>query len=395
MLKAFSPLRKSGSESCLSDCDQIPWKRTAIRKRNPSGASMEAQDETVMLSPPPPQEMVAPDRCTAASEGLFGEADGGPAKIDMVIPELRIDKAYSLSVDTLQCLGYESCDESDGERSRENLARGKRKTSLHADSGSGSMVWRTYSESHLNRVDGLEVPDGLNKKKEMKTTGSGWSLPSPKSMRKQRRAAKMAAAKQHLLSFFGGSSKSLASSVESDLGLECDNERARHRNKREKHKRSHLTLFRLWTSPISSHIHGLRPPAHEALKWGESLDKLLADQYGKAAFRGFLQTEFSEENLDFWMACEEYKKSKANAKLQGKARKIFDQYIAIQAPKEVNLDSNTREITNHNILLPTRNCFDLAQKRIYGLMEKDSYPRFLRSELYQELAHPKQANGAM
>lgn len=347
-----------------------------------------------MLSPPP-QEMLAPDLCTAASKGLGVEADGVPPKTDMVIPELRVDKAYSLSVDTLQCLGYESCDESDGERSRENLARGKRKTSLHADGGSGGMVWRTYSESHLNRVDGVEVPDGLIKNKEMKSTGSGWSLPSPKSMRKKRRAAKMAAAKQHLLSFFGGSSKSLASSVESDLGLECEGERPRHQHKREKHKRSHLTLFRLWTSPLSSHIHGLRPPAHEALKWGESLDKLLADQYGKAAFRGFLQTEFSEENLDFWMACEEYKKSKANAKLQGKARKIFDQYIAIQAPKEVNLDSNTRDITNHNILLPTRNCFDLAQKRIYGLMEKDSYPRFLRSEFYQELAHPKQANGTI
>ncbi|KAJ3604987.1 hypothetical protein NHX12_027038, partial [Muraenolepis orangiensis] len=115
-----------------------------------------------------------------------------------------------------------------------------------------------------------------------------------------------------------------------------------------------------------------RPAAEEALKWGESLDKLLAHKYGLAAFRAFLRTEFSEENLEFWLACEDYKK-------------IFAEYIAIQSCKEVNLDSYTREHTKDNLQGAARSCFDLAQRRIYGLMEKDSYPRFLRSELYLDL----------
>lgn len=34
---------------------------------------------------------------------------------------------------------------------------------------------------------------------------------------------------------------------------------------------------------------------------------------------------------------------------------------------------------------PTRLCFDDAQRIIYGLMEKDSYPRFLRSDFYCRL----------
>lgn len=36
-------------------------------------------------------------------------------------------------------------------------------------------------------------------------------------------------------------------------------------------------------------------------------------------------------------------------------------------------------------------CFDLAQSRIFGLMEKDPYPRFLRSDLYLDLTHQKRA----
>ncbi|TNN73819.1 Regulator of G-protein signaling 3 [Liparis tanakae] len=135
-----------------------------------------------------------------------------------------------------------------------------------------------------------------------------------------------------------------------------------------------------------------RPTPEEALKWGDSLDKLLTHKYGLAAFRAFLRTEFSEENLEFWLACEEYKKIKSQSKMASKAKKIFAEYIAIQSCKEVNLDSYTRDHTKDNLQNVTRSCFDLAQRRIYGLMEKDSYPRFLRSELYVDLINQKKAS---
>lgn len=57
---------------------------------------------------------------------------------------------------------------------------------------------------------------------------------------------------------------------------------------------------------------------------------------GLAAFRAFLRTEFSEENLEFWLACEEYKKIKSQSKMASKAKKIFAEYIAIQSCKEVS-----------------------------------------------------------
>lgn len=58
---------------------------------------------------------------------------------------------------------------------------------------------------------------------------------------------------------------------------------------------------------------------------------------GLAAFRTFLKTEFSDENIEFWMACEDYKKIKSTAKLVSKANKIFKEFIDVQAPREVCL----------------------------------------------------------
>ncbi|XP_074149750.1 regulator of G-protein signaling 3 isoform X10 [Sminthopsis crassicaudata] len=166
---------------------------------------------------------------------------------------------------------------------------------------------------------------------------------------------------------------------------------------RAKDMKNRLGIFRRRNDSPGGNVAGkadkgmksLKPTSEEALKWGESLEKLLLHKYGLAVFRAFLRTEFSEENLEFWLACEDFKKVKSQSKMASKAKKIFSEYIAIQACKEVNLDSYTRDHTKDNLQNVTRGCFDLAQKRIYGLMEKDSYPRFLRSELYLDLINQK------
>uniref|UniRef100_A0A3B3Z7L7 RGS domain-containing protein n=1 Tax=Periophthalmus magnuspinnatus TaxID=409849 RepID=A0A3B3Z7L7_9GOBI len=97
---------------------------------------------------------------------------------------------------------------------------------------------------------------------------------------------------------------------------------------------------------------------------------------------------FSEENLMFWEACEEYKKSPAS-QLQSRAVKIYQQYIEADAPNEVNLDAATRDLTKQNLDHACPTCFDEAQKMIYLLMEKDSYRRFLHSSLLQDLCPTK------
>lgn len=133
-----------------------------------------------------------------------------------------------------------------------------------------------------------------------------------------------------------------------------------------------------------------RPPPEEAQKWTESFMALMGSKYGAALYRAFLLREFSNENLEFWLACEEYKNAKPQ-KLAAKAQKIYNDFVAVQAPKEVNLDAETRLITLTNVQSnnPDPHAFDRAQRRIQHMMERDSYLRFLQSELFLELLHPE------
>ncbi|KAK5606047.1 Regulator of G-protein signaling 5 [Crenichthys baileyi] len=128
-----------------------------------------------------------------------------------------------------------------------------------------------------------------------------------------------------------------------------------------------------------------KPTPDEAAQWRESLDRVLNNSYGLAAFRSFLQSEFSDENVEFWMTCEDFKKTKNPVKMAAKAKKIYEDFIQSEGPREVNIDHFTKDVTLRNLVALSTSTFDLAQKRIYALMEKDSFGRFLRSEQYQEL----------
>uniref|UniRef100_A0A3Q2D6R9 Regulator of G protein signaling 13 n=1 Tax=Cyprinodon variegatus TaxID=28743 RepID=A0A3Q2D6R9_CYPVA len=120
-------------------------------------------------------------------------------------------------------------------------------------------------------------------------------------------------------------------------------------------------------------------------QWSQSLERLLESKYGLATFRNFLKSEYSDENIEFWLTCEDYKKIKSSFRMSSRAKKIYEQFIKAESPKEINIDYHTREQIKRNIKTPTVLCFDEAQKIVYGLMERDSYPRFLRSDVYRTL----------
>uniref|UniRef100_A0A9L0S5M9 Regulator of G-protein signaling 20 n=2 Tax=Equus TaxID=9789 RepID=A0A9L0S5M9_HORSE len=127
------------------------------------------------------------------------------------------------------------------------------------------------------------------------------------------------------------------------------------------------------------------PTLEEVSAWAQSFDKLMLTPAGRNAFREFLRTEFSEENMLFWMACEELKKEANKNIIEEKARIIYEDYVSILSPKEVSLDSRVREVINRNMVEPSQHIFDDAQLQIYTLMHRDSYPRFMNSALYKDL----------
>ncbi|XP_005390622.1 PREDICTED: regulator of G-protein signaling 17 isoform X2 [Chinchilla lanigera] len=77
------------------------------------------------------------------------------------------------------------------------------------------------------------------------------------------------------------------------------------------------------------------PTADEVLSWSQSFDKMMKDPAGRNLFREFLRTEYSEENLLFWLACEDLKKEQNKKVIEEKARMIYEDYISILSPKEV------------------------------------------------------------
>ncbi|XP_019741000.1 regulator of G-protein signaling 3-like [Hippocampus comes] len=135
-------------------------------------------------------------------------------------------------------------------------------------------------------------------------------------------------------------------------------------------------------------LRNTRPSAREVLIWAESLKALLANQYGLAVFRHFLRSEYSEENLDFWLAVEKFKQTCPLNKMPDRANKIYEEFISCSASRQINVDSNIRELTQRSLRLGAETTsFQLAQDQIFSLMEADSYPRFLRSRLYAQLAN--------
>ncbi|XP_017449086.1 regulator of G-protein signaling 3 isoform X4 [Rattus norvegicus] len=358
------------------------------------------------------EQTISPGELPAATAG-----EPSASRPNFVIPEVRLDSAYSQQDGAHGGSSGEDEDAEEGEEGEEGEEdeeddtsddnygdRNEAKRSSLIETGQGaegglslrvqnSLRRRTHSEgSLLQEARGpcfasdttLHCSDGEG-------TTSTWAIPSPRTLKKE--LGRNGGSMHHLSLFFTGHRKMSGT----DLADDVEASRKRKSKNIAKDMKNKLAIFRRRNESPGAQPAGkadkttksFKPTSEEALKWSESLEKLLLHKYGLEVFQAFLRTEFSEENLEFWLACEDFKKVKSQSKMAAKAKKIFAEFIAIQACKEVNLDSYTREHTKENLQSITRGCFDLAQKRIFGLMEKDSYPRFLRSDLYLDLINQK------
>ncbi|XP_050020551.1 regulator of G-protein signaling 6 [Alexandromys fortis] len=126
------------------------------------------------------------------------------------------------------------------------------------------------------------------------------------------------------------------------------------------------------------------PSQQRVKRWGFSFDEILKDQVGRDQFLRFLESEFSSENLRFWLAVQDLKKQPLQD-VAKRVEEIWQEFLAPGAPSAINLDSHSYERTSQNIKDGGRYTFEDAQEHIYKLMKSDSYARFLRSNAYQDL----------
>lgn len=222
---------------------------------------------------------------------------------------------------------------------------------------------RAYSDSQLFPAAQVST-ESMEKDHPSSSSASPSSSPL-KMEHRHRQGARLSAAKLHLKSLFTQSPHSSNSNLAN----------TEHKDS-AKERRSHIPFMHQWSQVGHSKKRKFN---HDELgKWAESLNSLLACPTGVSVFGAFLRSEFSEENLEFWLACEEYRVSPLNLQ-KTRACSIYSQFINPDAPQEVNLDAETREALLSVMDSPCADTFNKAQQRIYSLMAKDSFPRFLRS----------------
>ncbi|GAB1285757.1 Regulator of G-protein-signaling 7 [Apodemus speciosus] len=140
-------------------------------------------------------------------------------------------------------------------------------------------------------------------------------------------------------------------------------------------------------------LEASKEPSQQRVKrWGFGMDEALKDPVGREQFLKFLESEFSSENLRFWLAVEDLKKRPIR-EVPSRVQEIWQEFLAPGAPSAINLDSKSYDKTTQNVKEPGRYTFEDAQEHIYKLMKSDSYPRFIRSSAYQELLQAKRKSG--
>ncbi|KAL1494809.1 hypothetical protein ABEB36_010345 [Hypothenemus hampei] len=127
------------------------------------------------------------------------------------------------------------------------------------------------------------------------------------------------------------------------------------------------------------------PTEKRVRKWTVSLEDLLSDPTGVQEFTNYLQKEKSEENILFWLAVNDLRRS-SQSQVLWKIKEIYENYVKLGSPREVNIDNQTMDKVLEGMKNNSRFCFDAAQEHVYKLLlKKDCYPRFIRSDYYKNL----------
>ena len=109
-------------------------------------------------------------------------------------------------------------------------------------------------------------------------------------------------------------------------------------------------------------------------------EKVIRDAAALDKFLKFAQGEFSAENLEYWIAVEEYRKAWSVAA----ADTIKEDYLKEGSPKQVCIgEAKALQVINTEASVDV---FDSSQKIALQTLKEDIFPRFCDSPQGAELA---------
>jgi len=104
---------------------------------------------------------------------------------------------------------------------------------------------------------------------------------------------------------------------------------------------------------------------------------------GLRRFTSFLKQEYSQENIEFWAAVQEFRHL-PEEELEAAAQTIMGRYIANSATEQVNIKGPSK-VQLESMMKDkkiNRYMFDKAQKEIFELLSRDSFPRFKKQPAF-------------
>ncbi len=77
-----------------------------------------------------------------------------------------------------------------------------------------------------------------------------------------------------------------------------------------------------------------------------------------------MKKEFSNENIDFWVKCENFKKIRDHDEMKRVSTEIWNEYLDTSSMTQINVDSKARSHCKEALQNPNSEMFEKAQTHV-------------------------------
>ncbi|VDK46687.1 unnamed protein product [Anisakis simplex] len=113
------------------------------------------------------------------------------------------------------------------------------------------------------------------------------------------------------------------------------------------------------------------------------VEKILHNPIHRRPFQQFLEQQFCAENINFYVAVEEYRAipDSEMEKRSKVARQIYERHFTANSIEPVNIDNSTSKSIRDAVSAQqfSAQLYDVAQYQIFHLLKYDCWPRYLRA----------------